>query len=191
MPSPTFVKIASTTLTSATPTFDFTDIPNTYYDLRLHLSVRSDLSAANDCNVGLTVNGLGGTTYRSVLVYANSNTTSIGNSNGVGDAFQAGMNGSNIPWGGGIMPAANGTTNSFMNGTILIGGYTQTSNTWQRAIGTHWGQIRTSGSNVFWGITGAQAKMAAAINRITLTAASSNFVVGSTVSLYGCTNTVT
>jgi hypothetical protein len=191
MPSPTFVKIASTTLVSATPTFDFTAIPNTYYDLRLHLSVRSDLSAANDCNVNLTVNGLTTSSYRSVLVYPTSNSTSAGNSNGVGDAFQAGMNGANSLWGGGIMPAANGTTNAFMNGTVLIGGYTQTSNTWQRAIGTHWGGIRNGGSNVFWGIVGTQVKMSAAVNRITLTASGSNFVVGSTVSLYGCTNTVT
>jgi len=192
MPSPTFVKIASTTLTSATTTFDFTGIPNTYYDLRLHLSVRSDLGAGNQANVELTLNGLGANSYRSVLVYNNTNTTSIGESNGVGTAFQAGMNGSMGPWGGGIMPSANGTANSFMNGTILIPGYTQTSNTWQRSVGAHWGSIRNGGSNVFWGLTGNQVKMSAAVNRVTLTAAgSSNFVVGSTVSLYGCTNTVT
>jgi len=192
MPSPTFTRIASSTLVSASPTFDFTGIPNTFYDLRLYLSVRSDLGAGIDANVTMTINGLGSNSYRSVLVYNNSDSSSAGASNGVGTAFQAGMNGSDSPWGGGIMPSSNGTSNSFMNGFILIPGYTQTSNTWQRSVGAHWGQIRSAGSNVFWGLTGTQVKMSAAVNRITLTAAgSSNFVIGSTVSLYGCTNTVT
>jgi hypothetical protein len=180
----TYTLIASSTLATAAPSFDFTSISASFWDLRLHLSVRG-VVAGNDANIVMTINNVSGNNYRSILQYANSNTTSQSSNNGYPSLA------TNMAWGGGIMPANGGDANAFMNGMLLIPGYRQTTNLAPfRGMMAYWTQNRTSGSNVFWGQSASQTSDTSAVNRITLTVSGgANFAVGSTVSLYGCTNT--
>jgi hypothetical protein len=186
MPSPTFVKIASTTLVSPATTFNFTDIPNTYYDLRLHFSCRSDVTGQISQDTALTLNGVATNSYVSVLLYNNSNTTSYGVANGLsGNGFGA----ANAVWSGGITPAGNSSINSFSNGQILIPGYRNTTNLNKaRFAGTNFGNSSVGGGIIFYGIAGTRSAVTAAVNRVTIATTAGNFIAGSTISLYGCTN---
>lgn len=190
MPSPTYTKIASTTLSSATPTFDFTNIPDTFFDLRLRFSLRTDVAGQQATDVQLTLNGATTNSYAAVMLYNNTTTSSFGVSNGVsGSGFAA----ANSVWGGGVAPAAASAVGStFSNGQLLIPGYVNTTlrNKARFAL-TDWGSSTTGSGIMFYGLVGTRSAVTAAVTRVTLTAAAGNFVVGSTVSLYGCSNTVT
>jgi hypothetical protein len=190
MPSPTYTKIASTTLTSATPTFDFTSIPDTYYDLRLRFSLRADTAGQQAADINLTLNGATTNSYASVMLYNNTTTSSYGVSNGVsGNNFGA----ANSVWGGGVAPAAGSAVgNTFSNGQLLIPGYVNTVNRNKARFAlTDWGSSTTGSGIMYYGLVGTRSAVTAVINRVTLTCSTGNFVVGSTVSLYGCSNTVT
>lgn len=184
MPS-TWTLITSTTLGSNTANFDFQNIPASYYDLRLLLSVRGTTTTGNDCDVNMTINGVS-SGYRSVMMYPNTNTSTTGTSNGVSGTS---LVGTSMPWGGGVMPTANGTANSFMNGWVLIPGYVNTENLPVRTLGSWFGSIRAGGSNVFYGAAYGASNTTSVVNRVTLTPSSGLFLAGSTVSLYGVKNT--
>jgi hypothetical protein len=190
MPSPTYTRIASTTLVSETPTFDFTGITGTYYDLRLRFSLRTNVAGQQSTDINLTFNGATTNNYASVMLYNNNTTTSFGVSNGVsGSGFAA----ANSVWGGGVAPAAGSAVGStFSNGQILIPGYVNTTNRPKaRHALTDWGTSTTGSGIMFYGLVGTRSAVTSAITRVTLTCASGSFVVGSTVSLYGCNNTIT
>lgn len=190
MPSPTYTLIATSTLTSNAPTFNFTSIPATYYDLRLHFSCRADVAGQISRDSNFTMNGATTNSYATVMMYNNTNSSSYGVSDGVtGDNFGA----ANSVWGGGISPAATATTGAFSNGQILIPGYVNTlTRNKARFAGSYWGSISVGGGIIYYGTVGTRSNVTGVVNRVTLTCAGgSNYLAGSTVSLYGCTNTVT
>ena len=190
MPSPTYTLIASTTLSSPAPTFDFTSIPNTYYDLRLHFSTRADVAGQVSRDSTFTMNGATTNSYVAGMMYNSTNTQSYGVFDGIsGDNFGA----ANSVWGGGISPAGTATSGSYSNGLILIPGYVNTlTRNKARFAGTIWGAINTAGGMIFYGVVGTRSNVTSVVNRVTLTCAGgSNYLAGSTVSLYGCNNTVT
>jgi hypothetical protein len=183
MPSPTYTLIASTTLPTATSTIDFTSIPQGYYDLRFHYSLRVT-GAVSGADMKVTLNNLTGV-YRSVIMY--SDTASNVRGYGVGNASS---NYAEAIWAaGGNIPGANSLANVFSNGTMLIPGYRNTTNLSRRGFGTDSVTVTDNASN--WGvISGAQTSNPGAVNRVTFTldAGYGLIAAGSTISLYGCNN---
>jgi hypothetical protein len=183
MPNPTYSLISSTTLTSTASVIDFTSIPQGYYDLRFHYSIRVT-GAVSGADIKVTINNLSNV-YRSVIMYADSTTNIRGY--GVGNASS---NYADAIWAaGGNIPGANSLANVFSNGTMLIPGYRNTTNLSRRGFGTDTVTVTDNAAN--WAvISGAQTSNPAAVNRVTFTldAGYGSLAIGSTISLYGCNN---
>lgn len=88
----TYILIASNSLTSTTNTVTFSSIPNTYTDLVLKYSARTNDTNTNDNTVLMTLNGSSSSIYsitaiRNDISFNNSNATSfntVTNINGTG-----------------------------------------------------------------------------------------------------------
>lgn len=74
MPTPTYTPIANVTVSSATPSVTFSNIPNTYRDL---IIVTNTLSSTGSPSLGFRFNSDSGTNYQRVFMYADGSATPV------------------------------------------------------------------------------------------------------------------
>ena len=166
----TYNKIAGITVgAGGASTIDFTSIPSTYTDLVIKLSCRIGSAADRD----------------GVLLTFNNNTSSYSFRRAY--AYDAGLSGSDSGSSQssvaiGNTTANNATSNTFGNHEIYIPNYAGSNN---KSISVE--ADAENNSTTSWQITMTAGRWdnSAAIDRVTLTAASSTFVQYSTATLYG------
>ena len=158
--------IETKTLGTAAASIEFTSIPQTFTDLVILYSLRSDTSyGSGGSYFYLTFNG---TSANLSGLYINGDGTSV-------------SGGSDAPFGG-VVPS-DFTANSFSSGSIYLPNYSGNTN---KSISKD--SVREN--NATTGVLSIQAGLwsnSSAINRVTLTQNAGNFVTGSTTSLYGIT----
>jgi hypothetical protein len=164
----TFIKIASVTVGSGgAASIAFTSIPATYTDLLLKVSARSTTGGGwSDASV--TFNG--GTTYSSRYLYGDSSAANSGN------------NASEITTRG---AAGNSTTaNTFGNTDIYIPNYAGSASKSVSIDDVTENNSGATNSAITHLLAGLSASTTA-INSVTLTMGSGNYVQYSTATLYG------
>jgi hypothetical protein len=168
----TYTLIASSTVSSPTYTVTFSSISQTYTDLKLVFSARSDNGSAGGQEVSIQLNSIT-SGYSSNMIFTNTgNTTSAAST--TSNPFYT--------WGGGMV--TNGSTsNTFSNSEIYIPNYT--SSTGKPALTDS--LTENNGTPVFTNLVAHLSTNTAAVTSITLYAWQSfiNFVSGSTFYLYG------
>ena len=173
MPS-TYKLISSVTVGSGgSATMDFTNIPQTYTDLKIVISARNTSTSSDESQIILTVNGNGSNgSWR--LLYGNNSSAISGTNSGYLQPAHA--------------PSANTTANTFGNAEIYFTNYTST--TTYKSFSSDFATENNSGSANAT-IIGFYANLwssNSAITQLTLTSNASNFVQYSTAYLYGISN---
>jgi hypothetical protein len=157
------------TISGASTTYDFDNIPATFSCLRLVICGRSNVAATNFA-VTMTLNGDSGNNYDRQFCYSSSTTLT-----GAGASAQASMQ-------IGSLTAA--TASADMAGSITVDFPAYANTTFNKTAQFNWTDFRTLGTTssyeIGWG-AGAW-RSTAAINRIVV---STGFVAGSSASLYG------
>jgi hypothetical protein len=172
VPTPTYTAIATTTFTSATASYTFSSIPQTYSDLVLKATVRST-TASTTSNLLCQVNGQTGNYYDGYYLRTDGSSISAARYNKfINPTYAAPI---------GVMLADSATANAYSIHTINWNGYSQT-NTNKTFL------ARSNATFVTNGITELvtnQYFATTAISSITLFPEAGNFAVGSTLTLYG------
>lgn len=162
------MKLIEAKTASGVSSITFTSIPQTYTDLKILVSSRSNNAS----------------TYNAVSITLNS--TSTGGSielYSIGSAVGSGTNGQ--PY----TVYTNGTTttaSTFSNGEIYIPNYTSAN----RKVLASESVIANNATSTLQDIHTTLHDLTSAITSITLTAAAGNFVSGTTFYLYGISNTI-
>ena len=168
----TYTLIASNTLSSSAASVTFSAIPNTYTDLVVRISARSD-NASDRTTTKFWFNGNSGTTsYSQTILQGNGSAASSSANASVGFGLS------------GFQNAATATSNTFGNGEIYIPNYTLTNN---RPIAGFSVQENNSSTAYINAIANLD-RIAAAITSITIDANGSNWISGSSFFLYGIKN---
>ena len=169
----TYTLIASNTLSSSAASVTFSAIPNTFTDLVLKLSTRTDVAGQAIKSITMTFNSIGGTAYSSTRLQGDGNSVASGRvSNAANAVIHFASEG------------ATATSNTFSNNEIYIPNYSGSTN---KAISS----ISAQEDNITNAYLVAHAILlsdTSAINSITLSVASDNFVSGSSFFLYGIKN---
>jgi len=162
----TFKKIQTVTVGSGgASSIDFTSIPQTYTDLKIVLSGRTTDSGATTANV--TFNGLSTNLSSRVLVGTGSSALS-----GTDTKIPVRIN-----W-------STSTSSTFGNAEIYIPNYTSANN---KSVSTD--SVNENNATEAYMTLGAHLwSSTAAINQVTITPATGNFVQYSTATLYGVAN---
>jgi hypothetical protein len=172
MPTSTYTPIATTTITTATASYNFSSIPQTYSDLVLVAAVRSD-TAASTTGLLLQVNGQTGNYYDGYYLRTDGSTITAARYNKfINPSYAAPV---------GTMLAASATASTYSIHTINWMGYSQT-NTNKTFI------ARSNSTYVTNGITELvtnQYFSTLVISSILLFPEAGNFAAGSTLTLYG------
>jgi len=170
----TMVLISSFTVTTPTTSVVFSSIPQTYTDLKLVFSTRSDYGSGGN-EVGVAINSIT-SGYKSTMFYADDHSTAKAASSS-GNPFYT--------WGGG-MSAGGATTNAFGNSEMYFINYT--NSTAKTALTSSVTENAAAGA--FNNVVAHTNTTTAPITSITLYAWQSfiNFVAGSTFYLYGIKN---
>ena len=164
----TFVKIQTLTIATPTSTMDFTNIPQTYTDLKLVMSARSTRATYADDDVYVNINGL--TTNQSTKYVQGSGNSGVG-------SFTSSRWGLLIPADGAA------TANVFGDAELYIVNYANTAN-YKSSIFDGFQETNHSTTAYqrmhinIWSST-------AAINQLTLVTQGGNFTAYSTATLYG------
>jgi hypothetical protein len=170
----TYVNIASQTLGSSAASVTFSNIPQTYTDLMVRISARSDNATVNDAAY-FRLNAVSSTTYSETDL------------SGTGSSAIPERT-SNNNYGGYSLRGVNGggsTASTFGNGELYIPNYTVSTN---KPMG-FFGANETNATNIDMTIGAVLWRNTAAITSIVFTCRSfSNFVSGSTFYLYGIKN---
>ena len=152
---------------------EFTSIPNTYIDLCLILSLRTD-GASLERNIKLNFNGVGGSSYYSRLLYGYGSFTGSYSQNAAAgfEHFYA--------------VGANATSNTFANNQIYIPNYTS-SNYKSFSVDS---VCETNGGSASMGLSAGLFSNTGAISSIKFdqTAGGEKFVQYSSFYLYGIKN---
>lgn len=167
----TFTLIESKTLGSSVATISFTSISSTYTDLCLKLSARASNAQTYD-NFIITFNG-SSSGYSTKLLYGS----------GTGNGASAGTSSATVI-DYGLIPAATANASVFGNAEIYIPNYAGSNNKSLSIDEVTENNI----TQAFAALEGALWANTAAINQITLTCSTSNFVQYSTAYLYGIKN---
>ena len=169
----TYTLIASSTIVTPANAVTFSSIPQTYTDLALVFSTRSDFGSGGS-EVEVAINSIT-SGYYSKMVY--SDGTTIAAASGSSNPFYT--------WGGG-MSANAATANTFGNSEMYFSNYTNGS---AKCVLTS-SATENNASAVFNQIAAHMNTTTSPITSITLTAWQSfiNFVAGSTFYLYGIKN---
>jgi hypothetical protein len=167
MPSPTFVKIQTVAVTSASQaSIEFTGIPQTYTDLRIIMNGKINSGSAQGSYI--TFNTTGGT-YTGMYIIGDGTTTNSGAlAQYVGSAF-----------------GTNGSTDAHSITIIELGGYT-TSNPKPWQVENYAPNFATSSAN-YRNIISGNWSGTGAITSIALTT-TGNWVQKSEATLYGIKN---
>lgn len=163
----TYVPISSTTLTTAAANVTISNIPQTYTDLLIRVTARSD--------------SVGGFAYTGSLYFnGSSGVSSYTYLQAVGTVSGARANNQNIPY---WVAGPSATANNFSSSEIYVTNYTSTTN--HKQVSIHGAVPRQNAS-----VSGEEAMIAglwqstAAITSITLDV-SGNFEAGSQFHVYG------
>ena len=163
----TYTLIASNVLSSAAATIDFTSIPNTYTDLVIRLTTRSDL-AANTNNLRFRINGDTATNYSNTELAASN-----------GSAYSS--RGSSQTFFLGYTNAASTTSNTFTSSEFYIPNYLVSAN---KPFGFYQA-VENNGTYNELGVFAGLWRNTAAITSLSIYFTSGNFVAGSSFYLYG------
>jgi len=166
----TYTLITSNTISTPAYTFTMSSIPQTYTDLMLVCSIRSDYSNSSEAQIlinGLT-SGYNGTLFSGTNGY-------VGSSQG---AFTWSM----------VMNGSSTTANTFANLEIVIPSYSST--TLPKTLMTNAITENNSSSNAFQWMVASRNTTTSAVTSITFQAWQSfiNFAAGSSFYLYGIKN---
>jgi len=169
----TFTLIASSTVSTPSYSVTFSSIPQTFTDLKLVFSTRSDYGSGGQ-EVEIALNSIT-TGYTSTLLYTN-NSSSVGSAQSSNPFFT---------WSGG-MAASGATSNTFGNSEIYIPNYTGST---AKSASTD-SVTENNGTGVFLNFAAHVSTNTAAVTSITLYAWQSfiNFAANSTFYLYGVKN---
>jgi hypothetical protein len=167
----TYTLISSVTVGSGgAATIDFTSIPSTYTDLNLIVSLRGDRSAP-DTDVYIKLNN-STTTYSFKILYGNpDNGTPVGS-----------FSGASYP--ATLTNAATATASTFSNASIYFPNYAGSTNKSLSADSVS----ENNSTNASAYFTAGLWSTTSAINQITFTPYTGNFVQYSTAYLYGISN---
>ena len=174
MPTPTYVALAKTVLTGNQTTVTFSGIVNTYTDLVVVASARTDVALVQDF-IKVSFNSVTGA-YSTIWLIGTGGgaTVSSGQTNLANE----------IRWYY-AATGANATSNTFANAELYIPNYAGSTN--KPTSGT--GVAETNASAVNMAATAGLMNNTAAITSITLAPWSGpNFVSGSRFDLYGIKN---
>jgi hypothetical protein len=160
--------IESKTLGTAAASIEFTSIPQTFTDLVVVTSLRSDRAGNNADTSFLRFNGTT-TGYSTTRLFGNGSTVTS-------DTFTFASV-------AGVINAATSTANTFDNSQYYIPNYTSAVN---KTISMDNVQ-ENNATAAFLGITANLWSNTAAITSITVIAQNGNLLAGSTISLYGIT----
>lgn len=162
--------IASNQVSSGVSSVTFSSIPNTFTDLKLVISARTNRASDED-SVGIAFNdGQGATSW--VLLFNNGPSLQAGTSTGFGygSAFA------------GRVPATNATANQFSNLEMYIPNYSTSAN---KTLSTT-GGFETNGANPYSTLFLNMRTLTAAISTILLVPGNgTQFVTNSSFYLYG------
>lgn len=167
----TYTLISSNVLGASAASVTFSSIPQTYTDLTILCSVRTD-DAATTSNLDVRFNG-STSSYNSVVLRTTNNTiTSINQSLGYLRSY----------W----INASSSTGITFSNCELYIPNYTSSQNKASSIVS----MFEQSAAGSYFGMNGSLWQNTAAINSITLYAnlGGLNFVSGSSFYLYGIKN---
>lgn len=182
MPAPTYFQIATTTVgAGGATTIDFNSIPQTYSDLVIKLSLRSNYATSGDlAPVFMRFNGSSASIYSGVeLVFFQSSIATATNPYNITNSMFAGFANSTGP-----------TANTFNSTDIYIPNYTG-ANFKSTSIDSAQSQNSTSNYTFATLIDAGLWSSTAAITSISLfcgTASNYNFTQYSTATLYGISN---
>jgi len=168
----TFELIASSTVGGAgAASIDFASIPSTYTDLCLKISARVDASGgASSFNINVAINGV--STNRTWRLLEGYDGTNVWSNNGT-TARLAVVGGSTT------------TASTFNNAEIYIPNYAGSTN---KSISSDFVSEQNSSTVNSLGFYAGLWSQTAAINQLTLTSTSGNFVQYTTAYLYGVKN---
>ena len=173
MPTPTYTALAKTVLSTSQSTVTFSGIVNSYTDLILLISCRSNLASIAD-NLSIRLNGSTSTvnSWTNIQVQAStvySNRNQNFNRNYLTEAFSA----------------ANATANTFGSIEIYLPNYAGSNN----KVFSTTGVVEDNATGTYMGLTASLWRDNTAVSSITLFPESGpNFVSGSRFDLYGIKN---
>lgn len=162
----TYTLIEAKTLSTTTASIEFTSIPNTYTDLCLFISARTNDGGATGTFSTFQFNGSVNPT--GLYIFGNGSSVSSGT------AHKAPLDN-----GGGS------TSNTFSNSSIYIPNYANTSYNKSYSVD---GVVETNGSEAYQVLIAGLASTTSAINAIKVTPGSGSYVQYSTFYLYGIKN---
>lgn len=163
--------IQTVTLASANTLIVLNSIPQTYTDLYLTVSARTDQTAATS-SCYITFNGgAQGAVFSQRWLNGDGGAVNSGSYSSIGQMYPFYVSG------------GSSTSNTFGNGSIYIPNYTATASRSISADGATENNATAQRMEINAGIFAATA----AISFITIGSGGGNFVTGSTVSLYGIT----
>lgn len=171
----TFVAIATTTVGSGgASNIDFTSIPNTYTDLLILASIRSNRNERNDA-LSVQFNNSGGTAYQNILLFSDSSSVSTQKETSKSSVTYAST-----------ASAATATASSFGSALIYIPNYAGSNN---KAVSTDTVSANNraveAGDQVIYLNAGFWSNTSAITSVKIAPMFGSNFVQYSTATLYG------
>lgn len=167
----TYQLISSNALTTSAASITFSAIPNTYTDLVLKISARSDRNdGAQGQNMFMGFNGNSSSVYSLTHLRTNGSTVTSGRSSNSTLLSQT------------YIPMAGIDANTFNNNEYYFPNYTLSAN----KVISGFAAVENNAATVeFLSITANLFGVTAAISSIELTLPSGNFVSGSSFFLYG------
>jgi hypothetical protein len=166
-----FVLLADQRLAAPAANIDFSNIPQTYSQLRLAVTARTD-SAVVATTLFLALNGA--VTNYDFQRVAGSGAANL-NAEGIGGVQGIGI--SNIP-------GANAPANQFTQCDVVCLDYTGAAHQAQ-VLSTFYRKITNASGDMMSGVYGGTWRSLAAVNRLTIVPQTGNLIAGSRATLYG------
>ena len=168
----TYTLISSQVLGSSAASVTFSSIPQTYKDLVLRVSARSDYSGAASTPLKVIVNSVStGTQYSDTRIVGNGSSASSSND-------------TNSPYWYlqfGVTAAGSVTSNVFASGELYIPNYTSSAN---KPMSLTFALEDNSSSSVL-GAYAMLDRTTSAVSQLDISPSSGNFITGSSFYLYG------
>lgn len=170
----TFELISTTTVATAAYSVTVSSIPQTYTDLMIFISARSDYSANHEMQFQINSVTSG---YTNMMFYTNNGTSALSAAPGTSSFYT---------WGGAVAGSGS-TANTFSNCTVYIPNYSSTTR--PKNMSNEATAENNATAAIIWGNGGINGATAA-ISSLTFYCWQSfiNFVPGTTFTLYGIKN---
>lgn len=173
----TYTLISSTVLSSTTQSVTFSGIPQTYTDLILKMSYRTDAAGLFGSNPAIRFNGDSTSNYSYTAIEARGSTPGYLAESSINALYMQSAD------------SAGNTANVFTNNTVYIPNYTGTSNKpiWQLKGAEQ--DATTAELHVFASLYRGSSAISTILIGPSSNIVSNNFVSGSSFFLYGIKNT--